>query len=316
MSFEISHLIICPQCHNPLPACSKWPEEGLKCQGCHSSYQTVRGVPRFVRNGNYGDSFGFEWNRHRFTQLDTDSSDESASTFQRKTGLGPEDVKGKLVLDVGCGMGRFADVVSRWGGNVVAFDLSNAVEAAYQNLGHRDNVVILQADVFEMPFQEESFDIIYSIGVLHHTPDCEKAFAQLPRFLKPNGKIAIWVYGPHSTKRLASLYRRLTVRMPHRLLHALCYLSIPMYPIYKIPLLGDFLWILLPMSRHPKPAWRVLNTFDWYSPKYQSMHTYPEVYRWFRSSGLTDIELLNIPVAVSGVRPSSHHVRPSISHQL
>jgi SAM-dependent methyltransferase len=212
-------------------------------------------------------------------------------------------VRGKLVLEVGCGMGRFADVVSRWGGNVVGCDLSQAVEAAYQNLGQRDNVVILQADLFELPFRDEVFDVIYSIGVLHHTPDCEKAFRALIRFLKPGGKIAIWVYGTMGPwERFSRVYRRLTVRMPPRLLHTLCYLAIPMYYIYRIPLLGNALWMLLPMSRHPRPEWRVLDTFDWYSPKYQSLHTYPEVYRWFRSEGLVDIQLPDVPVAASGVK--------------
>lgn len=92
--------------------------------------------------------------------------------------------------------------------------------------------------------------------------------------------------------------------MPPRLLHALCRIAIPMYYIYRIPFIGGPLWILLPMSRHPKAEWRVLDTFDWYSPKYQSLHTYSEVYRWFSSEGLIDIQLMDIPVAVSGVKPA------------
>lgn len=304
MKLDISRLIVCPQCHEPLPPFSTWPEEGLRCLRCQSSYQVVRSIPRFVKSDKYTGSFGFEWNRHRLTQLDTAYSDESERTFRQKTGFGPEDVKDKLVLDVGCGMGRFADVVSRWGGNVVAFDLSYAVEAAYQNLGHRDNVVILQADLFQMPFREESFDIIYSIGVLHHTPDCEKAFRQLPRFLKPGGKIAIWVYGPMGPwERFARFYRRFTVRMPPRLLYALCHVAIPLYYLYRIPCVGQLLWNVFPTSIHSNPDWRVLDTFDWYSPRYQSKHTYPEVYRWFRSERLVEIELLDFPVAVQGKKP-------------
>jgi hypothetical protein len=53
-------------------------------------------------------------------------------------------------------------------------------------------------------------------------------------------------------------------------------------------------------NRH---TWRVLDTFDWYSPKYQSLHTFPEVYRWFRSEELTDIALFDYPVDVAGSRP-------------
>jgi SAM-dependent methyltransferase len=264
----------------------------------------IRGIPRFVETDRYAASFSFEWMRHRRTQLDTPERRESEETFRQKTGLGPEDVRGGLVLDVGCGMGRFADVVSRWGGRVVALDMSYAVEAAHENLSGRENVRILQADLFQMPFREGTFDVIYSIGVLHHTPDCAKAFRQLPRLLKPGGRLAVWVYGPMGAwERAARFYRRLTVGMPPRLLHALCHVAIPLYHVARIPLLGPVLWTLFPVSLHPDRRWRVLDTFDWYSPTHQSKHTYPEVYRWFREEGLTDLELLEPPVAVRGVKP-------------
>ena len=82
-----------------------------------------------MASDTYVGSFSFEWNRHRKTQLDDATSRESEETFREKSGLRPEDIAGRLVLDVGCGMGRFADVVSRWGGRVVGVDLSLAVEA-------------------------------------------------------------------------------------------------------------------------------------------------------------------------------------------
>ncbi|MFQ5880868.1 MAG: class I SAM-dependent methyltransferase [Candidatus Methylomirabilales bacterium] len=264
----------------------------------------IRGIPRFVESDEYADSFSFEWNRHCRTQLDSPRSDESERTFRDKTGLTPADVRGRLVLDVGCGMGRFADVVSRWGGQVVGVDLSLAVEAAYANLEGRPNVCILQADLFQLPFRPAAFDIVYSIGVLHHTPDCEKAFRQLVPFVRPGGRLCVWVYGTMGPwERFARLYRRVTVRMPRRMLHALCHAAIPWYYVCRLPLVGPLLWTLFPISLHPNPDWRVLDTFDWYSPICQSKHTYPEVYRWFRSEGLTDIRLLDIPVALSGRRP-------------
>jgi SAM-dependent methyltransferase len=256
-----------------------------------------------VESDAYVSSFSFEWNRHKRTQLDGAASRESEDTFREKTGLTPEQVAGRRVLDVGCGMGRFADIVSRWGGNVVGIDLSLAVEAAHANLGGRENVRILQADLFHLPFRPGTFDIVYSLGVLHHTPDCEKAFRQLVPFVRPGGRLCLWVYGTMGTwERFARLYRRVTVRMPRRLLHALCHLAIPWHHVCRLPVIGPLLWTVLPVSRHPDPDWRVLDTFDWYSPRYQSLHTFPEVYRWFRSEGLVDIALLDFPVAVAGTR--------------
>lgn len=304
MRLDLSGILICVRCGALLPPEGSWEGTGTRCAGCGAEVPVIRGIPRFVASDAYTTSFSFEWNRHRKTQLDDTTTRESEETFRVKTGLSPEDVTGRLVLDVGCGMGRFADVVSRWGGNVVGIDLSLAVEAAHANLGGRENVRILQADLFHLPFRPGTFDIVYSLGVLHHTPNCEKAFRQLVPFVRPGGRLCVWVYGTMGPwERFARLYRRVTVRMPRRLLHALCHLAIPWYHVCRLPLIGPLLWTLVPISRHPNPDWRVLDTFDWYSPQYQSLHTFPEVYRWFRAEGLVNIALLDFPVALAGTRP-------------
>ncbi len=66
--------------------------------------------------------------------------------------------------------------------------------------------------------------------------------------------------------------------------------------------MGGPLFTLLPIGVHPNPEWRVFDTFDLYSPPYRPVHTYPEVYGWFRSEGLVNITLHDFPVAVVGSR--------------
>jgi SAM-dependent methyltransferase len=304
MSLDLSGILVCPGCRAALAPEASWDAGGTRCAGCGFAVPVVRGIPRFVTSDAYASSFSFEWNRHRRTQLDDENSRESEETFRAKTGLSPEEVAGRLVLDVGCGMGRYADIVSRWGGRVVGIDLSLAVEAAHANLGQRPNVRILQADLFQLPVRLEAFDIVYSIGVLHHTPDCEKAFRHIVPFVRPGGRLCVWVYGTMGPwEQFARLYRRVTVRMPRRLLYALCHVAIPWYHICRLPMIGPLLWVLFPINLHPRADWRVLDTFDWYSPRYQSLHSFPEVYRWFRSEGFVDIRLLDFPVAMAGVRP-------------
>ncbi len=304
MALDLSGILVCVRCGSALPPEGSWEETGTRCTACATEVPVIRGIPRFVASDAYTASFSFEWNRHRRTQLDSAASRESEETFRAKTGLSPVEVAGRLVLDVGCGMGRFADVVSRWGGQVVGIDLSLSVEAASANLGDRENVRILQADLSRLPFRPDTFDIVYSLGVLHHTPNCEKAFQQLMPFVRPGGRLCVWVYGSMGPwERFARLYRRVTMRMPPRLLHALCYLAIPWYHVCRLPLIGEILWTLFPISRHPNPDWRVLDTYDLYSPRYRSVHTYPEVYGWFRTEGLVDIALHDFPVAVAGTRP-------------
>jgi hypothetical protein len=65
---------------------------------------------------------------------------------------------------------------------------------------------------------------------------------------------------------------------------------------------------MIPMAFHPDRAWRILDTFDWYSPWYQSKHTYEEVFRWFESCGLDDLRVVEQPIAVQGRRPLDQEV--------
>jgi SAM-dependent methyltransferase len=266
----------------------------------------VRDVLRFVESDSYAQSFGREWNWFAQTQLDRPEDDqtESRETFATKTGLEPHELEGKTVLDVGCGMGRFAEVASSYGANVLGIDLSVAVDAANKNLGERPNTAFIQADVFDLPLREGSFDLIYSIGVLHHTPDTRAAFLNLPRLLKPGGRIAIWVYTSERRVGYAAsdLYRRLTTKMDDERLLRLCRVAGPLGALYRTRF-GRYLTPALPVSHHPDPEWRVLDTFDWYAPKYQWKHNWAEVEGWFREAGLIDIRRHQPAVAVSGRRP-------------
>ena len=296
---------------------------GLVCVDCGRKYPVVNGVARFVDQQQYARSFGFQWKIYARTQLDTEECNLSEVAFRRRTGFASEDFAGKLVLDVGCGMGRFAEIATRWGANVVGVDLSLATEVAARNLHDRD-ATILQADVFRLPFAPESFDFIYSIGVLHHTPDCERAFKALPRLLKPAGRIAVWLYsGYNPWYRMSDLYRKITRRLPPRLLHAACYGVVPLYAIHhalkKIPAIGNQvssgLAYALPISFHPLWEWRILDTFDWYSPWYQSKHTYEEVFRWFEECGLEQLRVLEQPLGVQGRRPAVSEVEQNREHR-
>ena len=310
---EVRSILCCLDCQSEL----SFSPAGFVCTRCERQYPLVNGVVRFVEAQNYAGSFGFQWKLYSRTQLDDESSQRSENAFRRRTGFRPEDLNGKLVLDVGCGMGRFAEVATRWGAHVVGIDLSLASEVAARNLAERP-ATIFQADVFKLPFLPESFDYIYSIGVLHHTPNCEQAFKALPRLLKPGGKIAIWLYSAYNPwYRMSDVYRKFTRRMAPEKLHNLCRLAVPIYVVHqglkKIPLLGKpasaaLAWAI-PMSQNKDATWRVLDTFDWYSPWYQSKHTYEEVFRWFEDCGLQDLRVIEQPIAVQGTRPSGNAYR-------
>src|SRR5437588_7327474 len=276
MSAELGKILRCPTCHRGV---AEQADDGFKCLGCGRDFPFTRGVPRFVDPENYAGSFGYQWQKYARTQLDDATKRDSEDDFYKKAGLTPEEVRGKLILDVGCGMGRYAEVATRWGARVVGIDLSAAAEVAARNLADRD-FVAFQADVFALPFALESFDIIYSIGVLHHTPDCEAAVKTLDKYLKPGGLLVVWLYsGYNKWYRFSDFYRRFTHKMKPRTLHGILKVAVPFFyhleqGLRRLPLIGrpaaGAVHHVFPVNRQKDPEARMLDTFDWYSPRYQS----------------------------------------------
>jgi len=305
MKADLISLLACPACRSELLLSEEARRDDeiidgkLTCKKGHT-YTIRKSIPRFIKTDAYTESFSFEWHRFSKVQLDIfNGTTESEDTFIQKTGFRKNSLRGKLILDVGIGAGRFSDVVSRWGGEVIGVDLSYSVDTAYQNIGERFNMHIIQADIFHLPFKEEIFDYIFSIGVLHHTPNTAEAFKKLIPFLKPSGEIAIWVYARYyeGVQRISTFLRKLTTRMPKRLVYYLSGISVPLY--YMGPL-RKIIFPLFQLRLHKNPLWRWLDTFDWYTAQYAWKHTYPEVFQWFKEAGLKEITPLEPPVAMKG----------------
>ncbi len=301
--------LLCPHCRTPLVPVEEWQNKESNCPSCRALFRNHKGVLRFVGEDAYARSFSYEWERHAKTMFDATgrrSGEESLKKFL----LTPEFVRGKQVLDAGCGTGRFTDVFNSWGAaQVTAVDLSQSVEVARENLADREKVTFVQGDLMRLPFPKQSFDIILSWGVLHHTPNCAAAFRELATYLKPGGIMAVYIYGKSkgARRRMITFYRNFTIHIPHSILYRLCYLSVPLYYAYKIPLLGNLLRFLVPASRQRDPQERILDTFDEYSPRYASRHAFPEVYRWFLEAGLRDIYIADPPIHAVGRRPYTDH---------
>jgi SAM-dependent methyltransferase len=276
----------------------------LRCQQGHT-FPVVRGIPRFVAADAYTSSFSYEWQRFARTQLDSATRrTDTRDRLQASLNFPLADLRGKLVLDAGCGMGRFAEVVHQVGGMYIGMDYSYAIDAAQHNVGHLPNVHLVQADLFNLPFADEVFDLVFSLGVLHHTPDPRRAFASLPRVLKPGGSLSVTVYDAGNKVYVANsrFWRRFTTRLPRRTLHALSFAAAPLYYLWTLPVIGWLFRTVMFISLERDWRWRVLDTFDWYSPRFMSWHTHHEVFGWFKENGLRDVEVLAPSVSQIGVK--------------
>ncbi len=176
----------------------------------HIAINEVAGIPRFSADGSYASLFGAQWKQYKKTQLDSFSGLPISQTrLDRCLGNLKDDLKGKVVLEAGCGAGRFTEVLLKKGAMLVSSDLSSAVEVNAENFPVADNHVIIQADINDMPYADESFDIVICLGVIQHTPSPEETIANLFKLVKKGGTLIIdhYTFTRSQALRLAVFYR-------------------------------------------------------------------------------------------------------------
>lgn len=156
------------------------------------------------------ENFGYEW--RYFSQYNAENYYKLIHPVES------DFFKGKMGLDAGCGAGRHAHQAAQDGAEIFAVDISEAVDSAYMNTESSPNVHVLQADIYHLPFKKGCFDFVYSLGVIHHTPNPPKAFNMLVKLLRPNGVIFIWVYS--DSRRILTFtiecIRRITIRLSNK----------------------------------------------------------------------------------------------------
>ncbi len=195
----------------PTYYCNKTQTEFSEAKGKlisnESEINIKDGIPRFVENNNYASAFGEQWKKYKKTQLD--SYTKVPITYERiKRCCGEElfnNLSGKIVLEAGCGAGRFTEVLLEQGCKLASFDLSDAVEANADNFPISDRHLLFQADIYDIPFKPQQFDVVICLGVIQHTPSPEKTIAKLYEQVKPGG----WLVIDHYTHKL-SHYTKLT----------------------------------------------------------------------------------------------------------
>jgi ubiquinone/menaquinone biosynthesis C-methylase UbiE len=195
-------------------------------------------------------------------------------------------LNGKVVLDCGCGDGEITSVLAKHAQRVVAVDLSNAVFKAKREAKEKNitNLELIKCDLLNLPIKGDTFDVIHSCGVLHHTPDPKGGFKGLSELLKNNGRIGIWVYNArnhHWKQNLAEETRKAISALPIRpfnLQNAALKLILPV-----------FLLAQMTSKKKYKQNWKtkMLHLYDSLSHPYASRHTPQEVFAWFEENGIT-----------------------------
>jgi 2-polyprenyl-3-methyl-5-hydroxy-6-metoxy-1,4-benzoquinol methylase len=193
----------CP--HHAMPLSSAGDARDANALVCASScrFDIVRGIPRFVPRDQYAASFGTQWLTYPRTQLDSYTGyPYSRQRLEGCLGGSLDSLKDKSVLEVGCGAGRFTELLLDYADSVTAIDLSEAVEANLANCRAKGPYLLCQADINASPLPRGAFDVVLCIGAIQHTPSPETTIISLAAHVKPGG----WLVIDHYTwKSLSSL---------------------------------------------------------------------------------------------------------------
>ena len=154
--------------------------------------------------------------------------------------LGRDDFRDRVVLDAGCGKGRHSRVIAKWGAShLLALDLSSAIYLTAKNTRSQPAVHCVQANLLDLPFSDQLFDVVLCVGVLHHLRDPERALQGFWRALKPGGAICLWVYAREGNGWIVYLVdpirRGVTSRIPTPILRLFTYpLALVLYAVLKL----------------------------------------------------------------------------------
>jgi uncharacterized protein YbaR (Trm112 family)/ubiquinone/menaquinone biosynthesis C-methylase UbiE len=273
-------------------------EEGaLHCIECANEYPIVRGVPRFMMSpqteiATVMQSYSAQWGDFSYENgtIWHWALPDRIKSFLFEINAGPHELRGKLLIDAGCGSGvTISSVSEEFGAEAVGLELSNVVEAAHHN--NRSPLChFVQASVFEPPLKPQLFDVVYSHGVLMMTPDTRRAFLSIAPLAKPGGKVYLWVYGKkRGLQRLKFLMvdgiRFFVWRLPPILQNAAVVI------LAAISQTVQFVKNRRGTASIPMPNWTQakIGVRDRYTHRYRREHTEAEVRRWFDEARLSDL---------------------------
>ena len=248
-------------------------------------------------------AFGEEWQKFH------DFDDE---TIERNGRMYFDIINDSMVnkntygLDVGCGSGRYTKYLASRIGFMEAIDPSHAIFYADKLLGEMENVRLSQAGAGNIPFEDNTFDFVMSIGVLHHIPDTQKAMNDCVKKLKPEGYFYTYLYYNFENRsflfkwlfRLVSLGRQVVSRMPSRLRKFVCdliavFVYLPLVAAGRVLKKTGFRKLAgkLPLSFYQDQDFKTIrnDALDRFGTRLEQRFSKQEVIDMMRNSGLEEI---------------------------
>lgn len=269
------------------------------------SFPIIGGVPRFTEIDNYAENFGVQWNKFARTQLDHDSLSLSRDRLFAETNWDFASIDGQAVLEVGSGAGRFTKAfLENSRAELWSVDYSDAVSANWESNKHiaPGRFHLFQASIYDLPFSDNSFDKVFCLGVLQHTPSFSGSLKALIDKAKVGGEIVVDFYpikGWYTKLHAKYIFRPLTKRLSHHALMSLIDKTIDFWMFLYLALTKSRLHVatrFLPicdirgtlpksLSKAELREWIFLDTFDMFSPEYDNPQRISDVVEMFEGHG-------------------------------
>lgn len=259
-----------------------------------NSYSIENNIIKFVDNNNYAKSF--EKTHKNFPKILFDQNAEGmknhTKTMFNKI-INDYNFQSKIVCDIGSGGGRFINEAFKQNPKlIIALDYSGAIEQLNKNLLRKD-ILLIQADALNNPIKDNQIDFCYSIGVLHHTKNTEKGFAEMVRIIKKGGYVALSVYRKgYYCNLCVTIMRNFLNLFNEDLKYKIAYIyaklvySIIPAKIKPLSVLRKF----IPYVYLPNKEWSIYDTVDSITPKYQRCFTMGQVRKIFENNDLINIK--------------------------
>ena len=253
------------------------------------------------------EGFGDEWERFDQSAL---SLEESSMMFKGYFSIFPWGIlKSDAVgFDLGCGSGRWAKLVAPRVGKLHCIDPSSAINIARKNLIENLNCEFHRSGVDSMPLLDESMDFGYSLGVLHHVPDTQKAMSDCVRKLKPGAPFLLYLYYDFDNRpfwfrivwKLSDIIRTGISRLPYTIRYLISQViaGLVYFPLAKIAYSLEKLRVdvnNIPLSAYRHNSFYTMRTdaLDRFGTRLEHRFSKEEINQMMDLAGLEDIVFSN-----------------------
>lgn len=319
MKKQILDILCCPNCKHSLTLIEREVANNevidgiLKCNNCQNSFKIIKGVPRMIvslSDQKIDENWDFQWSKRAEKKFEITfkygkTEEDELNDFFNYLGVIPDDLKGKYILDAGCGIGRLTKMLGNHDAEVFGIDMSSSIEYAYEYCKPFKNVNIIQANILNIPFKNATFDYVWSKGVIHHTGNAKYAFENLCDLLKSSGKLFVWVYSKKHPTFVSKLrdFLKISHKIPRRILFYFCYFLA--LPLSLVKIARKLLRLEETPNGYLSIRTNAFILFDVLSPEIATRHSKEEIIGWFNKKNFHNIiieEAGGGGIAVRGIK--------------